>query len=217
MPDFALQRRMMVDGQLRTFDIMNPAVLSAMGDTPREDFVAPCEKDVAYIDRELAMIDGHPRRQMSPMVFARLLQAAEIAPADIVLDVGCGSGYSAAVLSRIASSVIALDEDAALVEAAKVKLGSSKNVSVLHGSLVHGDPSHAPFDVIVVEGSIEIEPTDLLAQLRSGGRLVAVWGTGRAGRASVWLKSGEVAGRRAVFNAAAPQLSGFAKKAEFAF
>ena len=217
MPDFTLQRRMMVDGQLRTFDIMNPAVLSAMGDTPREDFVAPGEKDVAYIDRELAMLDGNPRRQMSPMVFARLLQAAEITPTDIVLDVGCGSGYSAAVLSRIAGTVVALEEDAALAEAARGKLATAANVSVMQGSLVLGERNHAPFDVIVVEGSIEIEPTELLAQLRSGGRLVAVWGAGRAGRASVWLKSGEAAGRRAVFDAAAPQLGSFAKKAEFAF
>ncbi|MCP8938577.1 protein-L-isoaspartate O-methyltransferase [Alsobacter sp. SYSU M60028] len=219
MPDFATQRRTMVDGQLRTYDVFNTAVIDAVLDTPREIFVAPSDRAVAYIDRELPVAEGHARRMLTPMVFARLIQSAEILPTDSVLDVGCGSGYGAAVLARIGGSVVALEEDDVLANLARRNLSQLglPNAQVVTGSLVAGYPALGSYDVIVVEGALEVEPEALLAQLNPGGRLVAVWGVGRSGRASVWTKSGPTVGRRTVFDAAAPRLAAFAKPEAFAF
>ena len=109
--DFTEQRTKMVDGQLRTTDVTNPAILDAMGAVPREAFVPPNLKSLAYIDEDIVISSpqsAETRYLMEPSPFAKLVQLAEI-PADaVVLDIGCGTGYSSAVLSMIAGSVIAM-------------------------------------------------------------------------------------------------------------
>jgi protein-L-isoaspartate(D-aspartate) O-methyltransferase len=223
MSDSSIQRRMMVDCQLRTYDITDARVLDAMGDVPREPFVSSSDRVLAYSDQCPAASEGprgpETRYLLTPMVFARLLQAAEIKETDKVLDVAAGAGYSSAVLSRLAGSVVALESDPALAERATKILaeGGAQGVSVVQGSLAKGESSRGPYDVIVVNGAFQVEPTQLFAQLSDGGRLVGVHGVGRAGRAMVYRKVGTSIGGRTVFDAAAPVLAEFTREPAFTF
>jgi len=217
MPDFALQRRMMVDGQLRTYDVTEPRLIAAMDEVPRERFVA--DPATAYLDRPVAMAAGSDRRIMTPMVFARLVQSAAPTATESVLSVGAGTGYGAAVLARLAARVVALEADPALSGLAGATLASLgvQNVTVVTGPLNAGHAASQPYDVIVVEGAVEVEPTQLLGQLAQGGRMVCVVGRGRAGQATLFTRTGEVTGQRTVTEAAAPLLPGFAREAAFVF
>ncbi|AWC24287.1 MULTISPECIES: protein-L-isoaspartate O-methyltransferase family protein [Aminobacter] len=221
--DFSERRVKMVDGQVRTTDVTDAAILSAMLSVPREAFVDSAQRELAYIDEDLrygvTADSDQPRYLMEPSPFAKLAQLAEIGPRDFVLDVGSGTGYSSAVLSKLASSVIALESDPTLAATATSTLSSlgCDNVVVVSGPLAAGYASQAPYDVIFVGGSVEQVPDALLAQLKEGGRLVAVEGRGNAGVASVYLKAdGNVTARRA-FNAAVKPLPGFNRTREFEF
>ncbi|GAA2866652.1 protein-L-isoaspartate(D-aspartate) O-methyltransferase [Aminobacter niigataensis] len=221
--DFSERRVKMVDGQVRTTDVTDAAILSAMLSVPREAFVDSAQRELAYIDEDLrygvTADSDQPRYLMEPSPFAKLAQLAEIGPRDFVLDVGSGTGYSAAVLSKLAISVIALESDPTLAATATSTLSSlgCDNVVVVSGPLAAGYASQAPYDVIFVGGSVEQVPDALLAQLKEGGRLVAVEGRGNAGVASVYLKAdGNVTARRA-FNAAVKPLPGFNRTREFEF
>ena len=223
MDDFGLARTRMVDSQLRTENVTDYDVLAAMGEVPRERFVPAADSALAYVDRDIPILAGGPDRMprylMEPAPFARLLQAAEIRPTDVVLDVGCGSGYSAAVLARLADRVVALESDpdlAAQATAILAELGVA-NVSVVVGALEAGSASRAPFDVIVMEGAVETVPDALFGQLGEGGRLVAVVGYGRAASAKVFTRSGGEIGSRAAFDAAVMPLPGFRKPQAFVF
>jgi protein-L-isoaspartate(D-aspartate) O-methyltransferase len=153
------------------------------------------------------------------MVFARLLQAAAISETDHVLDVGCLTGYSAAVLARLAGSVVALEEDVALARAAGEALArtGAANLSVVSGPLTAGWAQGAPYDAIVVEGASEVAPVTLLSQLKAGGRLVAVVGSGPLGKATIYRMAGGHATAQTLFDAAAPLLPGFVKPPAFVF
>jgi protein-L-isoaspartate(D-aspartate) O-methyltransferase len=215
--DFTQQRTKMVDGQLRTTDVTSASVLDAMGSVPRELFVGEARKALAYLDDDLKI--APQRYLMEPSPLAKLLQLANIRPHDSVLDVGCGTGYSAAVLGRLAAKVTALESDAALADSAASTLASlgAANVQVVKGSLTAGHPANGPYDVIVLEGAAGEMPQALFDQLKEGGRLVAVEGYGNAGIARLYLKAnGVVSGRRA-FNAAVKSLPGFEKTAQFEF
>lgn len=221
--DFSEQRAKMVDGQVRTTDVTNAALLAAMGSVPREAFVDEKHKVLAYIDEDLeiapATADCAPRFLMEPSPFAKLVQLADVRPGDVVLDIGCGTGYSAAVLSRLASSVIALESDAALAERAVSTLAALgfDNVAVVQGALPQGYAGEAPYDVIFVGGAVGEIPVALFDQLKEGGRLVAVEGLGNAGVARIYPKdNGIVTGRRG-FNAAVKPLPGFEKAPAFEF
>ena len=211
----------MVDGQIRTTDVTSAPLLTALLTVPREEFVGPGQRDLAYIDEDIRIglgSDG-PRYLMEPSPLAKLLQLAEIDANDTVLDVGCGTGYSAALLSRLARSVVALESDSALAEIAASRLSALGygNVSVVQGPLRQGHAGGAPYDVIFVGGSVEEVPETLLDQLGEGGRLVAVEGRGNAGIARLFLKTtGVVSGRRA-FNAAIKPLPGFERVRAFEF
>ncbi|PWK65901.1 protein-L-isoaspartate O-methyltransferase [Aminobacter sp. AP02] len=221
--DFSERRVKMVDGQVRTTDVTDAAILSAMLSVPREAFVDNGQRELAYIDedrRYAATADAdQPRYLMEPSPFAKLAQLAEIKSSDFVLDVGCGTGYSSAVLSRLASSVVALESDATLGARAAETLSSLgyDNVVVVSGALPAGYPSEAPYDVIFVGGSVEQVPEKLLAQLKEGGRLVAVEGRGNAGVAAVYLKNEATVTARKAFNAAVKPLPGFNRTREFEF
>lgn len=220
--DFSGHRLRMVDGQLRTTDVNSPAVLDAMLSVPREEFVDAPRRSLAYIDEDLIVLpggEGQGRYLMEPSPFAKLVQLAEVGPSDFVLDVGCCSGYSSAVFSRLASSVVALECDDALADLAAANLSrlGYDNVAVVRGALERGYPAEAPYDVIFLGGSVQVVPEALLDQLKDGGRLVAVEGGGNAGRARVYLKSGETVTARNAFNCAIKPLPGFERAVAFEF
>ncbi|HWK66615.1 MAG TPA: protein-L-isoaspartate O-methyltransferase [Rhizobiaceae bacterium] len=221
--DFSQHRAKMVDGQLRTTDVTNQPLLAAMGSVPREAFVEARRQQLAYIDEDIEIAPagaaGGARYLMEPSPFAKLVQLADVRQGDVVLDVGCGTGYSSAVLSLIAGSVIALESDSELAERAGSLLGSLgyDNVAVVQGALREGYPDEAPYDVIVIEGSVGEIPEALFAQLKEGGRLVAVEGVGNAGVAKLYVKDGDVVTGRRAFNAAVKPLPGFEKAPAFEF
>jgi protein-L-isoaspartate(D-aspartate) O-methyltransferase len=211
MVDYAQARRMMVDGQVRTADVTDLRIIAAMLEVPRERF-APGREAIAYLDADLPVPGGAARAMLKPMVFAKLLQAAEIAPGDTVLDVGCATGYSAAVLARLAGRVVALEENAG-----QTMLADLPNVTVVAGLLNAGWENGAPYDVIIVEGAVEIVPQALLGQLKDGGRLLAVAGTMPMGKATIYRASGGHVTAQPLFDAAARALPGFAKPPAFVF
>jgi protein-L-isoaspartate(D-aspartate) O-methyltransferase len=232
MVDFRAVRRAMVDGQVRTNDVTNLDLIDAMLDIPREDFVPEHLAALAYLDRDLELPagGGAPRYLLKPVVTARLMQAAQIGRSDRVLVVASGTGYSAAVASRLAGAVVALEENPALAEAAQNhlrRLGFATVTPVI-GRLVGGWPPAAPFDVVLVEGGIETMPNALFAQLSERGRLVGVmYGggggqggappQGQVGKATLFRSiRGEVGGRP-LFDCAAPLLPGFETAPAFVF
>lgn len=217
--DYAALRTKMVDGQLRTTDVTDLAILDAVLAVPREEFVPPRLRPLAYIDEDLEIgQSGQAARYiMEPSPFARLVQLAEISPTDVVLDVGCGTGYSSAILARLAGAVIALEEDPSLADAAQANLErlDYHGVAVVRGPLASGYKAEAPYDVILLEGAVEQVPTALLDQLKDGGRLIAVEGSGNAAVAKVYLKAGTAISARRAFNAAVRPLPGFETVREF--
>ena len=216
MIDFAAARRMMVDCQVRTSDVTDLRIISAMMDIPREHFVPPASVALAYLDLDLPVGDGS-RRLLKPMVFAKLIQAVDIASGDRVLDVGCATGYGAAVLAQLAAQVTALEQDAGLAQAARTALAARSNVSVVTGPLTAGWPQGGPYDVIVLEGATETAPQAFLSQLKEGGRLACVLGSAPGAKAMLYCRSGREIGGRPIFDAAAALLPGFAKAPVFAF
>lgn len=215
MTDFAAARRNMVDGTIRTADVTDLRLLWAFQEVPRERFVPAKSADLAYVDFDLPVAAG--RCLFKTRVLAKLLQAAGVAATDRVLVVGCATGYGAAILARVAASVVALEENADLARSAREALTDRPNVEVVSGPLAAGWSAAAPYDLIVVEGATEVVPEALLGQLSDGGRLVCVLGGDPAAKAMLYLRSAGEVGGRAVFDAAAQVLPGFAKAPAFAF
>ena len=215
--EYSAARHSMVESQLRTNRVTDPALIAALESVPRENFVPKQMSGAAYIDGIIPI--GNRRALMEPMVFARLVQGAEIKAADVVLDVGCASGYSAAVLAPLASTVVALESDSELAGRASAALAALKvdNVAVVTGTLAEGDAAHGPYDAIVVEGQIPSVPPALLDQLADGGRLVAVIDDDGLGRATLFIRTGAVISHRVIFDAVAPRLPGFAVPTKFSF
>jgi protein-L-isoaspartate(D-aspartate) O-methyltransferase len=231
MVDFRAARRAMVDGQIRTNGVTNLDLIGAMLDVPREAFVPERQTALAYLDRDLPLPSrsGAPRYLIKPEVTAKLIQAADVTPQDRVLVVGAATGYSAAIMSRLAAKVVALEEDPGLAEIAQANLRhlGVTNVTVATGSLSAGWPATAPYDVILLEGGVETVPQPLFDELSAGGQLVTVVYEGRGdaagpidgkiGKATVYRDvKGEVGGR-ALFDASAPLLPGFARARAFVF
>lgn len=217
MFDTATARRMMVDGQVRIADVTDLALLDAMAELPREQFVPPAVAGLAYLDNDIPIAKG--RALVKPMVLAKLIQAARVGRGDRVLDVACGTGYSSAVLSCLAGRVIALEEDAELAAQAKAALAAvgANGVEVVVGPLTAGWPAAGPYDVILFNGAAEIVPEAFAPQLKPNGRLLCIFGRSAAGKAMVYrLSEGRLVGRP-IFDAAAPLLPGFATAPAFVF
>jgi protein-L-isoaspartate(D-aspartate) O-methyltransferase len=208
----------MVDSQVRPNKVSDPAILEAMLAVPRERFVPPALRGIAYVDEDIPL--GGGRYLMEPMVLGRLLQAAAIVPGDAVLDVGCGSGYASAVIARLARSVVALEEDPALARLAAglvVELPLA-NVALVEGKLAAGCPARAPYNVILINGAVAAIPPGIAGQLANGGRLVAViQGSSGMGKAVVMSRVDDAFGQRVVFDAGTPLLPGFAAQPGFVF
>jgi protein-L-isoaspartate(D-aspartate) O-methyltransferase len=217
MFDAANARRLMVEGQIRTADVTDAALLGAMSTLPRELFLPPSLAQLAYVDGEIPVTRG--RALLRPMVLAKLIQTARVDTNDRVLDVGCATGYSSAVLAQLAGSVVALEDNADLVRQAKEALAAvgAVHVEVVTGPLTSGWPAGGPYDLIFLDGAAEVAPEALGRQLKPQGRLVGVFGRAPASRAIIYhLIEGRLVGRP-VFDAAARLLPGFSAPPEFVF
>jgi len=221
MFDAAAARRLMVDGQIRTADVTNPNLIAAMQAIPREQFVPAAMADQAYRDGDVSL--GQGRALLRPIVLGKLIQGADVRPGDQVLVIGCGTGYSAAVLAHMGAAVVALEEDADLARRAEIALAGTlagmgaAQVTVVRGRLTAGWPAAAPYDLILMDGAIEVAPDALGRQLKPNGRLAAVFGRGPATKAMIYRPiEGHLVGRP-IFDAAAPLLPGFAAPPAFVF
>lgn len=215
--DYARTRLNMVNNQLRPNRVDDPNVLSAMGEVPRERFLPTALRGVAYADEDLRLPDGG--WLIEPLVLARLIQAAEVRPTDVVLVIGCSTGYAGVVLSRLAATVILVEPEAAAqaVEGRLDDLGVDNVAVVVSDNPAGGHPSQAPFDVIVVVGSVARVPPALLEQIGESGRIVAVIDDGRIGKATLFTKLHGVVGQREVCDAQIPPCPGLVSSAGFAF
>jgi protein-L-isoaspartate(D-aspartate) O-methyltransferase len=216
MTDFSTRRVMMVDTQVRPSDVTKFPIIEAMLTVPREAYVPAAKREAAYIGEN---VDIAPDRVvLEPRTLAKLLDALDIQPTEAVLDLGCGLGYSTAVLARLADVVVAVEEDEALATEAQRTLsaGGVDNAAVIVGALAAGNAKNAPYDAITIQGGVEVVPESLLAQLREGGRIGAIFMEGALGIARVGYKIDGAVTWRFAFNAAAPVLPGFAAKRGFA-
>ncbi len=224
MSEYQIQRANMVDSQLRTNQVTDHRILRAMLDIPREKFVPDTKQGLAYMDQDILVDrdqEGTDRYMMSPMTIARLAQLARIDDKDMVLIIGCTSGYVAALLASLASSVICLETDDRLAEAAAVRLEElgCDNVATVSGRLEEGYSKEGPYDVILVNGSVELIPQSLFDQLKDNGRLVAVQLTqAGVGKAHLYRKIGNSIGENRIsFDASAHPLPGFKRDQSFVF
>ena len=216
--DYASARENMIDCQLRTNKVTDERLLDAFAKVPREQFLPEARRAIAYVDEDVAIAGG--RYLMEPMVLARLLQAAAIGPDDVVLDVGAGSGYATAIAARLAATVVALESDADLAAEANQRfegLGID-NAVVVTGPLTEGYAKQAPYNVILLNGTVASPPDAISAQLAEGGRLVAVVRPDEAqGKATLIECIGGHISSRVIFDASTPRLSGFEPPAGFQF
>src|SRR5262245_20307629 len=223
MTDFAAARRMMVDSQVRTNDVTDPRIIAAMLELPRERFVPKTKADLAYLDFDVPVTEAAhgkpPRRLLKPMVLAKLVQAAAVGASDHVLDVGCASGYSSALLARVAVWTIALVEPELCILLARENLKAivADNVTVAAGPLTQGCQATAPYDVIFLNGATEVAPDALTRQLKAGGRFAAVVGRAPTAQAMLYRSVGGDVSGWPIFDAAAPVLPGFAAPPAFVF
>jgi protein-L-isoaspartate(D-aspartate) O-methyltransferase len=215
--DYAAARQHMIDSQVRTNKVTDSTVIAALAALPRELFVADTHRKLAYIDRPVPMAAG--RRMMETMYLARLLQVAELQPEAKALVVGAGTGYAAAVVSKLVAKVTALESSAELAARARSNLGGLgiSNVSVVEGELVAGHSSEAPFDFILVDGAVEIAPDALAAQLAEGGTLACIVMRGTIGHGVLIARADGVLTRREIFDAETDVLPGFARPQRFVF
>ena len=216
---FDVARKTMIDSQIRPNKVIDERVVAAFAKTPREEFVPRSLRDVAYVDEDLALAGG--RYLVEAMVLGRMLQALEIAPEHNILLIGAGTGYTAALLSQLCASVIAIDNRTSGVEKTQELLGQMEigNVAVLKGKLTEGYASEGPYDAILIEGGVETMPEALLSQLNEKGKCAAIWRENAMaqGEASLWSKAGGQFVRRALFNAQVPTLVEFKAKPTFTF
>lgn len=205
----------MVDTQVRPSDVTKFPIIDAMLSVPRELFVPREQAEAAYISENVPIAPG--RVVLEPRTLGKLLDALNIESDELVLDIGAGYGYSSALVARMAEAVIAVEEDEALASEAQVILSEqgADNVVLHTGLLTEGAAQHGPYDAMLIEGGVEQVPDALLEQLKDGGRIGCVFMEGALGVVRIGYKiDGDVTWRFA-FNASAPVLPGFAKKAAF--
>lgn len=215
MSEFAFRRTMMVDTQVRPSDVTKFPIIDAMLSVPREVYVPRDKVEAAYVGENVEIAPG--RVILEARTLAKMLDALDIQPTDLVLDLGCGLGYSAAVMARLAGTVVAVEEDEGLAAEAQRVLSQEgvDNAVVMAGPLAAGAAKHGPYDVITIEGGVEEVPDSILAQLKDGGRIAAVFLDGALGTVRTGLKADGKVIWRFAFNAAAPLLAGFGRSRGF--
>lgn len=200
---------MMVDTQIRPQDVTKFPIIDAMLKVPRESYVPDSKREAAYVGEHLALSDT--RVMLEPRTFAKILDALDIDPTEVVLDIGCGLGYSTAIISRLADAVVAVEDNAEMAEEAQSTLSSSgvDNAAVIEGILAEGAAKHGPYDVIMLQGAAEFVPDAILDQLKEGGRIGCIFAEAALGMARIGYKIDGVVSWRFAFNATAPLLDGF--------
>ena len=216
MTDYATRRTMMVDTQIRPSDVTKFPIIDAMLSVPRENFVPRDLREAAYVGENMSLDTG--RVILEPRTFAKMLDALDVQQNELVLDIGSGLGYSAAVLARLAEAVIALEDNSARCQDAQEALAEfgADNVICQNGDLDAGASEHGPYDVIVIEGGVHQIPSTILEQLKNGGRIIALFVDGCFGCVMMGHKSDGKVDWRNVFDAGAPVLPGFHKQHTFA-
>lgn len=218
MADASVARRNMVESQIRTNKVTDQRLIDAFLEIERERFVPKHMRSFAYLDEDIHL--GGGRYMMEPMVLARLLQIAAIEPSDHALDIGCGTGYSAAVLSRLCSTVVAVEDDPELAGRATETLDALEmdNVAVVVGTLAAGNAKQGPYDLVFFDGAIGEVPKGIVKQISEAGRVVAVIREDSGlGKGTVLSRIGAGLSGRPVFDASTPVLPGFERSAEFVF
>lgn len=217
MTDFKAARTAMVDCQIRPSDVTRFPIIQAMLTVPREEYLPSEAQAIAYMGEHVEI--GAGRVCLDPRVLAKLIDALAIQPHDLVLDIGCGHGYSTAIIARIAEAVVALEEDEALADAASSTLAAQgvDNAVVERGPLAGGAASHGPYDVIVFQGGVEVLSSDIVDQLRPNGRIAMIQMDGALGVAKLGVKGANGITWRRSFDATAPVLPGFSAEKEFVF
>lgn len=207
---------MMVDTQIRPSDVTKFPIIDAMLSVPREAFVPDALREAAYVGENLDTGDG--RTMLDPRTLAKMIDALEITPAHVILDIGCGLGYSTAVLARLGEFVVAVEDDAGRAADAQELLSEQgvDNAAVMEGPLNAGSAKSGPYDIIILQGAIEVLPDALTDQLREGGRVAAVFAEGALGVVRIGHKIDGAMNWRFAFNAGAPLLAGFEKSTAFA-
>jgi protein-L-isoaspartate(D-aspartate) O-methyltransferase len=215
MADFSARRVMMVDTQVRPSDVTKFPIIAAMLRTPREVYVPGALREAAYIGENVVL--GANRVVLEARTLAKLLDALDIQPTEMALDIGCGLGYSTAVIAQLADAVMAVEEDEAFATEAQRTLSAEgvDNAAVIHGPLAAGSAKHGPYDAIVLQGAVEAVPQAILDQLKDGGRIGCLFMTGALGEARIGHKANGRMTWRSVFNASAPVLPGFAAARTF--
>lgn len=215
MADFAARRVVMVDTQVRPSDVTKFPIIQAMLAVPREDFVPTTKREAAYLGENLDL--GGDRFALEPRTLAKMLDALDIGPQELVLDIGAGLGYSSAVIARMAQAVVALEEDPVMVRDAQEALtqAGADNVVVQEGPLVDGAPEHGLYDIIILQGGVAHLPDSLSDQMKDGGRIACIFMDGALGEVRLGYKlDGRLSWRR-IFNAGAPVLPGFERHNTF--
>lgn len=216
--DHVAARYTMVQNQIRTNRVTDPKIIAAMSELPRERFAPDWARGIAYVDENIPLNGG--RYLTEPLTSALLLQAAEINADDVVLDVGCGTGYISAISARIASAVVALESDAELAARAVATLAELgiETATIVVGPLREGWPAQAPYDVIVFGGAVSAIPAKIVGQLAQGGRMVVVVAEDKGlGCGTLLLRQGGTVSRRPIFEAAISVLPEFALEPTFRF
>ena len=216
MADYSARRTTMVDTQIRPSDVTKFPIIKAMLDVAREAFVPDNKREAAYVGENIEL--GAGRVVLEPRTLAKMLDALDIDPADLVLDIGPGLGYSSAVIAQLAEAVVAVEEDPELAAEAERLLGEQgiDNVAVIQGPLAQGAAKHGPYDVITIQGGVGDVPAVLLDQLKDGGRIGAIFMEGALGTCRIGHKVDGKVSWRFSFNAGAPVLPGFEARHEFA-
>ncbi len=218
MTDYAKARHAMVHSQIRPNDVTDHRIQDAMAELPREVFVPKAERAKAYADAEVRLSED--RVMLSPMHLAKLVHAAEIKDSDVVLDIGCGRGYSCALIARLAETVVGLEQEGsgfAAKAGERLSTVGADNAVVVEGDLKAGAPKQGPFNVIIVGGAVAEPPQAWFDQLAENGRLAVIERKGPVGRARIYTKAKGAVGERSVFDANATFLPGFEPEPGFVF
>jgi len=214
--DYTSRRTMMVDTQVRPSDVTKFPIIDAMLSVPREAFVPDRLREAAYVGENLDL--GNGRVMLEPRTLAKMLDALDIQPGHVALDIACGLGYSTAVLAKMCDFVVAIEDDESRAEDAQTNLSENgiDNAAVMTSALVDGSAKSGPYDIIILQGAVGEVPAAISDQLREGGRMACIFAEGSLGVVRIGHKIDGAMNWRFSFNAGAPVLDGFEKTTAFA-